>query len=62
MKTYTILEVADILSVSEASVRRLIKVNAFKASQIGRQWRIAEGDLKEYFERNSNMSKSKIKV
>jgi len=47
------------LSVSSESIRRYIKSNKLKASRVGRQWRISDEDLKEYFEKNSNENISK---
>jgi len=59
LKTHTISEVAVMLSVSSESIRRYIKSNKLKASRVGRQWRISDEDLKEYFEKNSNENISK---
>ena len=59
LETHTISEVAVMLSVSSESIRRYIKSNKLKASRVGRQWRISDEDLKEYFEKNSNENISK---
>ena len=56
-KHYTIKEVAEILQVSERTVFRYIHPDAaekLKASKIGRAWRIAESDLKEFIRARSN--------
>lgn len=37
---------AEILAVSEATIRRLIKAGRLKAIRVGRQWRIALPDLR----------------
>ena len=41
----TIQEVADYLRIDRKSVRRLVKSKQLAAYKVGRQWRVAEGDL-----------------
>ena len=41
----TIQNVADILQVSQRSVRRWLDAGDLVAHRIGRQWRISQGDL-----------------
>jgi excisionase family DNA binding protein len=44
----TIQEVADYLRNDPKSVRRLIKSKQLAAYKVGRQWRVAEGDLRAF--------------
>jgi excisionase family DNA binding protein len=44
----TISEVADRLRVDQKTVRRWISSNELAAFQLGRQWRVAEQDLKRF--------------
>ncbi|MCK5273632.1 MAG: helix-turn-helix domain-containing protein [Alphaproteobacteria bacterium] len=41
----TIKDVADILQVSDKTVRRWIDAGDLVAHRIGRQWRVSQGDL-----------------
>ncbi len=41
----TIQDVADYLRIDPKSVRRLVKSKQLAAYKVGRQWRVAEGDL-----------------
>lgn len=54
MKTYTIPEVAEMLSVSVESVRRFLKRGTLKGSKIGGQWRVTDEQIKEFYDKNSN--------
>lgn len=47
-KLYTTQEVAEILKVSDRTVRNLIKREDLKAIKVGRKWRIKEKFLQEY--------------
>ncbi len=44
----TIKEVAEYLRLDPKTVRRRIKDGELAAHKVGRQWRIAESDLKKY--------------
>ncbi len=44
----TTAEVAHLLKMTEATVRRWIRDGALPAIQIGREWRIAAADLDEF--------------
>lgn len=48
---YTIEEVAKILRVSEATVRRLIKSGQLEAIQVGSQYRISQEELDKFLSR-----------
>ena len=50
MKYYTVKEVAEMLKVSEKSVRDWINKDKLNAGKAGRQWRISESDIKEFLE------------
>lgn len=45
---YTVEEVAEILKVSTATVRKLIKQRKIKAFSVGSQMRIRKEDLDKY--------------
>ena len=48
---HTIEEVAKILRVSEATVRRLIKSGQLEAIQVGSQYRISQEELDRFLSR-----------
>lgn len=52
MKFYTIEEVAEMLKVSDKTVRRLIEGKKLDAVKVGTVYRISEEDLKKYLEEN----------
>lgn len=45
----TVHEVADLLKVNEATVRRWIRDGQLRAIDIGKGWRIADADLVRFF-------------
>ncbi|MGH2478055.1 MAG: helix-turn-helix domain-containing protein [Ktedonobacteraceae bacterium] len=45
---YTVEEVADILRVSAATVRTMIREGELKAVRVRGQWRIRKEDLEDY--------------
>lgn len=45
----TVHEVADLLKVNEATVRRWIRDGELRAIDIGKGWRIADADLVDFF-------------
>lgn len=57
-KLYSLKEVAKILRVSERSVFRYIHAKKLGATKIG-YWRISEGDLKRFLDKNANIPKRK---
>jgi excisionase family DNA binding protein len=46
----TVREVAELLKVSEATVRRWIREGELRAIDIGKGWRIGSGDLDAFLE------------
>ena len=46
----TVKDVADLLKVSEVTVRRWIKDGELRAIDIGKGWRIGPGDLDTFLE------------
>jgi len=50
----TVREVAQILSVSERSVREFIRTGELRASKVG-QWRIPRSAVRSFFEKRSNL-------
>lgn len=50
----TLQETADLLKLSEATTRGLIKSREVRAIRIGREWRIAVRDLEEFLDAHAN--------
>jgi len=48
----TLDDVAKILNVSAATVRRLIEDGELKAIKVRGQWRVKQSDLDKYIEKN----------
>jgi excisionase family DNA binding protein len=46
----TVKEVADLVQVSEASVRHWIKLQQLRAIDLGREWRIIPRDLEAFLD------------
>lgn len=57
---YTVAEVAEILGVSEKSVRDFINAGEIEAIKVG-QWRIAREAVEEFLEARSNQYRSKAR-
>lgn len=53
----TVKELADLLRVSEATVRGWIKDGELRAIEIGKGWRIADSDLEAFLCRHSTRAK-----
>ena len=56
MKMFSVSEVADILSLSDETIRRMIDRNEIPAYRFGRQFRIKENDFDDFIA-NSSMPK-----
>jgi excisionase family DNA binding protein len=52
----TLRETADLLKLSEATLRGLIKAGDVRAIRIGREWRIAVRDLEDFLDAHANRS------
>jgi excisionase family DNA binding protein len=50
----TLQETADLLKLSEATLRGLIKDGDVRAIRIGREWRIAVRDLEDFLNSRAN--------
>lgn len=50
IKYYTLLEAKDLIKTGIQTLRRYIKAGRIKAYKLGRQYLIAENDLKEFIE------------
>jgi excisionase family DNA binding protein len=48
----TVHDVADLLKVNEATVRRWIRERQLRAIDIGKGWRIGDGDLADFLDRH----------
>jgi len=51
MKYYTIDEIAKILSVHASTVRRWVIKGKLKGVKLGKMYRVAENDFKEFMKR-----------
>jgi excisionase family DNA binding protein len=50
----SIQRLAKRLDVSQRTARRLIRAGGLRAHRIGRQWRVFEGDLRDYLAGQAN--------
>ena len=50
----TLQETAELLKLSEATLRGLIKAGDVRAILIGREWRIAVRDLEQFLDAHAN--------
>ncbi len=50
----SVKEVAELLKVGETAVRSWIRNADLRAVNVGREWRIAPGDLEAYLQRHAN--------
>lgn len=58
----TVREVADLLKVGEVTVRHWIKSGELRAIDVGREWRIAPGDLEHFLQRHATIAQSNGKT
>jgi len=49
----TVREIADLVQVSEATVRHWIKASELRAIDVGREWRVIPRDLEEFLSRHA---------
>jgi len=49
----TVKEVADLLKIGEVTARHWIKGGELRAIDVGREWRIAPGDLEHFLQRHA---------
>lgn len=50
LKTYTLVEVAEILKVTRRTVYNYIKAGKLPAVKVGYQWRVTEQALKDFLQ------------
>ena len=55
----TVEDVAQILNVSEASIRRWLRNGSLTGVRVGDQWRIERTDLEEFIKRNKRPKNEK---
>lgn len=53
---FTLQEVAELLKLSNRSVRRYVQRGDIPAVKVGQEWRISRADLENYFRDNGGMS------
>lgn len=58
LQYYTVKEATAILKVSQRTTYQLIYDKRLKASRIGKEWRIAERDLLEFLQRDTNLQQN----
>ena len=51
----TLQETAEILSISEVGVRRLLKTGKLKGFKVGGLWRISKEEINRFLNMNSNV-------
>lgn len=56
----TVREVADLLKVSEVTVRRWIRDGELRAIDIGKGWRIGSDDLDKFLDRHATQPEGTI--
>jgi excisionase family DNA binding protein len=54
----TVKDVADLLKIGEATVRRWIRNAELRAIDLGREWRIAPDDLDRFLKRHATFPDS----
>ncbi len=54
-KFYTVKDVAELLSVNEATIRNLIKSGDLRAIKLEREFRIAKIDLEAFLNRHATI-------
>jgi len=52
IKVYTPDEVAEILKVTPATIRDMLRKGKLKGTQIGRHWRVTEEEIRRFLEEN----------
>lgn len=58
----TVKEVADLVQVSEASVRHWIKLQQLRAIDLGREWRVIPRDLEAFLARLATSGAASLPV
>jgi len=56
LKLYDVKELADLLSIQERTIRKLLKEGRLKARKLARKWYVSEDSLKEYFSQEEDLS------
>lgn len=56
LTVYTVLEVAEILSVTRRTIYNYIDSGQLKAIKIGKYWRITEDNLKNFLDKGTDES------
>lgn len=58
----TTREVADLLKISERTVRDLCVRGEIRASRVGQQWRVRSDDVDAYLRANSNQPQNVVAI
>jgi len=56
LKLYDVKELADLLSIQERTIRKLLREGRLKARKLARKWYVSEDSLKEYFSQEEDLS------
>lgn len=59
-KIYTVLEAREYLKVSDATIRRYMRDGRLKTQKLGRQYRITESALREFYNSQNEIVEDKI--
>jgi len=54
----TVKDVADLLKIGEVTVRHWVKDGELRAIDVGREWRIAPGDLEHFLQSRSTTTQT----
>ena len=57
MNIYTVEEVADLLKIKPETVRIMLRDNELNGFKAGKAWRVTEGDLKKYIQKQGGAIK-----
>ena len=57
MVVYTPEEIADMLKINIQTVRRYLRTGKLRGAKFGKQWRISEKQLEEFFEEHCQNDK-----
>lgn len=59
LKLYDVKELADLLSIQERTIRKLLKEGQLKARKLARKWYVPEDSLKEYFQQAESIQENR---
>ncbi|MCK8828140.1 helix-turn-helix domain-containing protein [Natroniella acetigena] len=57
-KVYSVKEVAEILKITDVTVRKLLNKGELKGKKVARQWRVTENQLRDYLEGDDELEET----